>query len=162
MYYQWTGWWWFGWLIPMVLIAWVLMGWSYRRYGSYGSRYRDMRQREWDDDWSARLGTPGRKYRNRGPLNYRRSDDRIAEDVSDRLMLSDEVDPSALEVRVENGEVILSGTVASRFEKRLAEHIADSVAGVTDVKNQLRIGKVDEKLPPQRPAEEQLPTRPHA
>ena len=58
------------------------------------------------------------EYRNRGPLNYRRSDARIAEDVNDRLLLDEDIDPTAMEVRVDNGRVILSGTVETRFEKR--------------------------------------------
>lgn len=47
------------------------------------------------------------------------------------------------EVQVTDGVVTLNGTVASRYEKRMAELIADSVAGVTDVENRLKIGKVD-------------------
>ena len=40
---------------------------------------------------------------------------------------------------VQNGEVTLSGTVESRQEKFYAENMADSVSGVTDVINQLRV-----------------------
>jgi len=36
--------------------------------------------------------------------------------------------------------VTLQRTVSSRFAKRVAEHIADSVAGVRDVHTELRIG----------------------
>jgi osmotically-inducible protein OsmY len=65
-------------------------------------------------------------------------------------MMDDDVDPSAMGVQVVNGEVILTGTVSSRFEKRLAEHLADSVPGVTDVDNRLKIGKLE--AAPQAPA----------
>jgi hypothetical protein len=141
MYYTWTGWWWFAWLIPTFLILWAMIGGLGRRYDGYWSRERYLRDQEWDDRW-VRRGS-GRKHRNRGPRNYRRSDERIKEDVSDRLMLEDELDPSAMEVQVENGRVILMGTVATRFEKRLAESLADSVAGVTDVDNRLKIGSLE-------------------
>jgi osmotically-inducible protein OsmY len=50
------------------------------------------------------------------------------------------LDPSDIEVRVENCEVTLSGTVESRAMKRRAEDIAASVSGVIDVHNRLRIG----------------------
>jgi hypothetical protein len=40
-----------------------------------------------------------------------------------------------------NGVVTLSGTVNSREEKRMAEDIAQSVSGVSDVQNNLRINR---------------------
>jgi len=140
MYYPWT-WLWLSWLIPMAFIAWAMFSWSGWRVGRYrGNGYvRD----DWDDHWTwPRRGSVS-KYRNRGPLNYRRSDARIAEDINDRLLLDEEIDPSAMAVRVEDGRVILEGTVETRFEKRLAERIADSVAGVTDVDNRLELGRID-------------------
>lgn len=79
----------------------------------------------------------------RGPKGYKRSDDRIREDVSDRLAHQNELDPSEIEVMVSNGEVTLSGTVQSRHEKFIAEEIADSVSGVNDVHNQLRVRRED-------------------
>ena len=39
-----------------------------------------------------------------------------------------------------DGEVSLDGSLGSRQAKRLAEDLADSVAGVRDVRNGLRIG----------------------
>ena len=44
-----------------------------------------------------------------------------------------------IEIEVNNGQIILKGTVDSRQAKRLAEDIAESVAGVSQVINQLRI-----------------------
>jgi osmotically-inducible protein OsmY len=76
----------------------------------------------------------------RGPKGYKRTDERIREDVNDRLAQQDEFDPSEIEVRVENGDVTLTGSVRSRHEKFRAEEIADEVSGVNDVHNQLRIG----------------------
>jgi osmotically-inducible protein OsmY len=76
----------------------------------------------------------------RGPKGYKRSDDRIREDVNDRLSLQEQFDPSELEVSVSNGEVTLTGYVELRHEKFLAEEIADDVNGVTEVHNQLRVG----------------------
>jgi len=78
-------------------------------------------------------------HRGRGPKNYQRSDDRIRDDVNDRLTDDPHVDASEIDVAVQNREVTLTGTVSSRFEKRHAEDLAESVSGVTHVQNNLRV-----------------------
>jgi len=78
-------------------------------------------------------------YRGRGPRGYRRSDERIQEDVSDRFMGDNELDASEIEVAVKEGEVTLSGTVETRADKRRAEDLAEAVPGVTYVQNNLRV-----------------------
>ncbi|HET7584558.1 MAG TPA: BON domain-containing protein [Gemmatimonadaceae bacterium] len=80
-------------------------------------------------------------YAGRGPRGYRRSDERILDDVNEALTRHAGLDPSDIEVRVSAGEVTLSGTVESRRDKRLAEDIADVVTGVVDVHNRLRIAR---------------------
>jgi osmotically-inducible protein OsmY len=77
----------------------------------------------------------------RGPRNYRRSDERIREDVNDRLTNDYYLDASDIEVSVNNCLVTLTGRVDSRNDKRRAESIVESVTGVTDVANQLRVGQ---------------------
>jgi len=79
------------------------------------------------------------EFRGRGPRNYKRSDDRIEEDVNDRLTDHDYLDASDIEVQVNNGDVILTGTVETRYQKRLAEDIAEDVSGVSNVENRLRV-----------------------
>ena len=44
-----------------------------------------------------------------------------------------------MEVSVTGGEVVLSGTVNNRYDKRRAEAIAESVSGVSNVENRLRV-----------------------
>ncbi|HEY0787114.1 MAG TPA: BON domain-containing protein [Thermoanaerobaculia bacterium] len=80
-------------------------------------------------------------YSGRGPKGYQRSDERIREEVSERLTDDDRIDASGIELAVANGEVTLAGTVESRRMKRLAEDLAESVRGVRDVHNQLRVGE---------------------
>ena len=80
----------------------------------------------------------------RGPKGYRRSDERITEDVNDRLTASDWLDASAVEVDVRDGEVSLRGTVPDRDSKRLAEDLAEGVPGVREVMNQLRVSTGEE------------------
>jgi len=79
------------------------------------------------------------RYTGRGPKGWQRSDDRIREDVNERLTDHPHIDASEIEVQVQNGEVTLSGTVEDRHAKRLAEDIAESVSGVRDVHNQIRV-----------------------
>lgn len=78
-------------------------------------------------------------HRGKGPRSYRRSDDRILEDVNDRLTDDPDVDASDIAVAVKDGEVTLSGHVQSRWAKRAAEDCADAVSGVTHVQNNLRV-----------------------
>jgi BON domain len=75
----------------------------------------------------------------RGPQGYQRSDARIEEDVCEHLTHHGMLDATGIQVRVENGEVTLTGTVESRQAKRLAEDILDSISGVRDIHNQLRV-----------------------
>jgi hypothetical protein len=103
------------------------------------------------DPWAGERGAadnPGRgpwtynrreDFTGRGPRNYRRPDERILEDVSDRLTDDAMVDASEIEVQVRQGEVTLTGTVRDRDQKRRAEDLAERVSGVKDVINALRI-----------------------
>ena len=82
-------------------------------------------------------------HRGKGPKGYRRSDERIREDVSDRMMDDGALDASNIEVRVENSEVTLDGTVDSRADKRRAEVLAEHCSGVDHVQNNLRVKRRD-------------------
>jgi osmotically-inducible protein OsmY len=79
-----------------------------------------------------------RPYRGRGPKGYKRSDERIKEDINDRLS-EGYIDATEIEVVVQGGEVTLTGTVNSRSDKRRAEDIAEDVSGVTNVENRIRV-----------------------
>jgi hypothetical protein len=79
-----------------------------------------------------------RKLTGRGPKGYKRSDERIREDVSERIARS-WVNAEEVEVKVEKGEVTLTGFVDSREDKRAIEDIAEDVFGVDEVNNHLRI-----------------------
>jgi hypothetical protein len=114
-----------------------------RGYG-IGSGY-DQNQHRDDDSFGQQLrdgaNRVARKVKRafRGPKGYKRSDERIREDVSDRLAEQNQIDPSEIEVAVANGDVTLTGSVNSRHEKFLAEEITDDISGVNDVHNQLRV-----------------------
>lgn len=88
---------------------------------------------------SEQTGASAGSFRGKGPKGYVRSDERIQEDVSDRLSDDDTLDASDIVVEVSGGEVTLSGYVDSRRAKRTAEDCADQCAGVIHVQNNLRV-----------------------
>lgn len=104
-------------------------GQGYERGGRYG----------YGGGYGGAYGYGMGQFRGRGPRGYQRSDERIREDVCERLTDDPEIDASNLEVTVKNCEVTLSGTVSSREDKRRAEECAEEVSGVKDVHNTLRV-----------------------
>lgn len=108
------------------------------QHGAYGER--DWQRGSTPPHYGETPQPPARpSHRGRGPKDYTRADDRIRDEVCELLTDEETLDATGIEVRVETGEVILSGTVTSREDKRAAEQIAESVRGVTDIHNQLRI-----------------------
>jgi len=111
---------------------WERGGWTGReRYGSRGSFMGR----------GATGGAMSGPYVGRGPRGYQRSDERIREDVCERMCDCGELDASDIDVRVSNAEVTLAGTVHDRQDKRLAEDLVDEVSGVREVHNQLRVSQ---------------------
>jgi hypothetical protein len=131
-----------------------------RRYGSEGEENYDRAYGRPDDDRNIGQGYRGGRdyaagpghvafgyrprpgdvsHRGRGPRNYIRSDDRIRDDINERLTQDRLVDATDVDVVVKRGEVTLNGLVDSRLARRRAEDIADAVLGVTHVQNNLRV-----------------------
>lgn len=104
--------------------------------GAYGGGYQGARQ-GYGGGMGA-YGQPGR-YTGRGPKGWRRSDERILEDVNERLTQHPDIDAFEIEIEVKNGEVLLRGSVGDRHEKRMAEDVAENVSGVRNVRNELRV-----------------------
>lgn len=75
----------------------------------------------------------------KGPHGYSRSDERIRDEIFDRLTRHGYVDATRVRVDVKNGEVILSGTVKDKMEKRMAEDTVEAVAGVKNIDNQIDV-----------------------
>lgn len=119
------------------------------RQGAYGESY----QGNPGDSNGSSMGGSGRdnsmgsgmtSHRGKGPKGYQRSDERLKEMVSEALEDEHGVDASDIEVKVENGEVTLTGTVQDRSQKRRAEDCAESVRGIKDVHNQIRVQRNDQ------------------
>ena len=92
-----------------------------------------------DRGWNIGSDDDRPSYRGRGPKNYQRPDDRIREEVCERLTMDHDVDASDIEVTVSDAVITLEGSVRERHAKRIAEDICDSVRGVKDVVNNLRV-----------------------
>jgi uncharacterized protein (TIGR02284 family) len=104
-------------------------------YGGYGSQERYGSERQSGSGYG-----PQRRTWRRGPKGYKRSDERIREDVCERLMMSD-VDTSEVSVDVRDGTVILEGYVTERRMKYAIEDIAEQALGVADVENNVRVSR---------------------
>ena len=78
-------------------------------------------------------------HRGKGPKNYSRSSERIKDDAAKRLMEDSLVDASDIEIQVKDTDLILSGTVKSRFEKHRSEVLVENVSGIKGVQNNLRV-----------------------
>jgi len=126
----------------------------YRGNENYGNMsHRDHDRNWWDrasDEVSSWFGDEDAErrrerdkqlsHRGKGPKNYNRSDDRIKEDINDKLSDDPFIDASDIDVTVSNGEVTLTGTVDHRSTKRRAEDLAEAVSGVKNVENRIRVG----------------------
>jgi osmotically-inducible protein OsmY len=110
---------------------------------SWWDRTKDEVSTWFGDDNAERRRERDRQqnHKGKGPKNYNRSDERIKEDINDRLSDDPWVDASDIEVTVNNGEVTLMGTVNERSAKRRAEDLAEAVSGVKNVENRLRVGQ---------------------
>ncbi|AKT37868.1 CBS domain-containing protein [Chondromyces crocatus] len=113
------------------------MGWEHERMGSMGQPGSEYQGR-----FQGGMGNGGfgmQQGMKRGPKGYKRSDDRIREEICDRLTVHPIIDSSDVEVKVQSGEVSLSGTVAERRHKHLIEQLAEAISGVNEVRNEIRV-----------------------
>lgn len=100
------------------------------------NRWRDM---DWNKDYDYGTMKNFGPYTGVGPKGYQRSDERIFEDVCERLTRHGQIDARQIQVQVNKGEVTLTGSVDSRRTKHMTEMTVESVDGVKDIHNQLRI-----------------------
>jgi hypothetical protein len=78
-------------------------------------------------------------FRGVGPAGWTRPDERIREEVCELLTADDRLDAADVEIEVKEGEVTLTGRVDGRAMKRYAERLAESIDGVRDVHNRLKL-----------------------
>jgi osmotically-inducible protein OsmY len=116
----------------------------FRRAGERVASWFGGGERERDD-----RGQP-RDFRGMGPKGYKRNDERISDEVHERLTEDPYVDASNVSVSVSGGEVTLSGTVESREAKHRAERCVEDISGVNHVQNNLRVERGNPLTSPSR------------
>jgi osmotically-inducible protein OsmY len=79
------------------------------------------------------------QHAGKGPKDFRRSDERLREEISARLRADPDIDASEITLEVKDGEVTLEGSVPDRQTKRDAVDCAENVLGVCQVNNRLRV-----------------------
>ncbi len=90
-------------------------------------------------------GTQQNTFRGRAPKGYERSDERIKEDLCERLTHDHLVDASEITVSVKAGVVTLDGSISDRNQKYRAEDLADNLSGVKDVQNRLNVVRAQQQ-----------------
>lgn len=80
----------------------------------------------------------------RGPKGYQRSDERLKEDICERLMAADHIDAAEVTVEVKSGKVTLEGSVPQRRMKHAIEDLVDDCIGVQDIDNKLRVAQLQQ------------------
>ncbi len=109
-----------------------------RNYGSFSED--TMRSADNRQGWQ---GRPQQQRYRTGPKGYTRSDERLREDISERLMMADSIDSSEVTVSVKDCKVVLEGTVPTRYMKHAIEDLVDAAPGVQDIDNRIRVERTE-------------------
>jgi hypothetical protein len=118
-------------------------------WGGREEPWGSPRRNEWERDREQRArdvdrglwNTQRLERRGRPPRNYRRSDERIRDEVCELIARQTDVDASDVDIEVVAGVVTLTGAVEDRAAKRELEDVAERVFGVSDIHNTLKVRK---------------------
>lgn len=126
--------------------------WTSKRHtGAYapGPRETDPESARWypdapgrDDPGVVRRFTDELGLTRPGPKGYRRSDERIREDICERLWDEPRIDVGDVSVAVQDGVVTLEGSVPERRMKHVIEDIAAGCRGVEEVENRVHVSRI--------------------
>lgn len=114
---------------------------------SFGGSYGEASGYGTGSRWGSRSGYEvgahqrdvRRSFRGLGPASYKRPDERIRDDVYERLTDSHIIDARNIMVEVNQGNVTLSGKVTERRMRYAAEDLVADVMGVSNINNQLQV-----------------------
>lgn len=104
-----------------------------------GPRDYDLGRSEAGTNWNYDTNHRTPNFSGRGPRGYKRSDEKLLDQVCLVLQRTPSVDASDLEVSVEDGCAYLKGTLPNRGMRYLAEDLVDSIPGIVDVFTQIKI-----------------------
>jgi hypothetical protein len=80
-----------------------------------------------------------RRQAERGQRARRRPDETLAQEIREVLANDPELDATDVEIEVEGGAVTLSGVVDESDAKLLAEELIETLPGVREVHNRIRV-----------------------
>lgn len=106
-----------------------------------GGGYDSSQSYRGNDDGMGWQGRRGGGFRGVGPRGYTRSDERLCEDINERLTDDDHVDASNISIQVKDGEVTLSGEVPERRLKHYVEDLVERCHGVREIRNQISVSR---------------------
>ena len=86
----------------------------------------------------------GRRLANSGPRSRRKSDESLRQEIREILTGDPELEVTDIEVEVEGGAVTMRGAVVDSEARLLAEELVESLAGVREVHNRLRVEREEE------------------
>jgi osmotically-inducible protein OsmY len=114
--------------------------------GNSGARRQEGQGLPGQQPWGAAQFDRERPVEQRGSADRRvaqrrRPDEALTRELQEILTADPELDASEIEVAVEGGAVTLRGTVDSSDAKLLAEELVESVTGVREVHNQLKVAR---------------------
>jgi hypothetical protein len=122
--------------------------WGRERHMGEGGRGHQEQQEHEEGGFFHRMGEGIRNvfgmhdrgpFFGKGPKGYKRSDERIREECSEMIARQGWIDATDVDIKVQNGEVTLSGTVKEREHKRQLERMIEEISGVEDVRNEIRV-----------------------
>ena len=86
----------------------------------------------------------GRRQTNSGPRSRRKSDENLTQEIREILTADPELEATDIEVEVEGGAVTLRGAVVDSDARLLAEELVESLSGVREVHNRLRVEREED------------------
>jgi osmotically-inducible protein OsmY len=108
--------------------------------------FGDPGENTWGEEQSRaeRREEQGRRQANSGPRARRKPDESLREEIREILTADPELEATDIEVEVEGGAVTLRGAVTDSDARLLAEELVESLAGVREVHNRLRVEREED------------------
>ena len=112
---------------------------GYGQSNQYGSGRGSQYDQQYMDQGASGQGGWLQSLRGKGPKGYTRSDERLKEDICERLTHHPAIDASDVEIEAKQGVVTLTGSVTQRQAKHQIEDLVEDVSGVKDIENRISV-----------------------
>lgn len=97
-----------------------------------------------EEEFRAERREEGRRQSNTGPRSRRKSDESLRQEIREILTADPELEATDIEVEVEGGAVTLRGGVVDPDARLLAEELVESLSGVREVHNRLKVEREED------------------